>query len=106
MKYFVAIQTFLLLVIIFVMFFKGEQATSQNTIIQHKLDSLQSIIELQEVRIQRNNIFKDSLINVDNHIVNNYTRIYEQIYNTPDSMQFNILEELLTRHRQLDSIKD
>lgn len=106
MKYFMTIQTVLLLAIIFVLFFKDERGSQHIATIQHKLDSLQNIIELQEVRAQRNDILKDSLVKVDNNITNNYTQIYEQIYNTPDSLQFNILEELLSKHRQLDSIKD
>lgn len=70
-----------------------------------KLDSIQkSIIQIQ-TRVDSLNVQKKKLVSEQRTIHEESTKTIERILLAPDSSQHLITEELIWKHKQLDSIK-
>lgn len=70
-----------------------------------KLDSIQKSITQIQSRVDSLNVQKKKLVSEQRTIHEESTKTIERILLAPDSSQHLITEELIWKHKQLDSIK-
>lgn len=70
-----------------------------------KLDSIQKSITQIQTRVDSLNVQKKKLVSEQRTIHEESTKTIERILLAPDSSQHLITEELIWKHKQLDSIK-
>ncbi len=70
-----------------------------------KLDSIQNSINLMKTQVDSLNVKKKKLVSEQKIIHEESTKTIERILLAPDSSQHLITEELIGKHKQLDSIK-
>lgn len=70
-----------------------------------KLDSIYKSITLIQTRVDSLNVQKKKLVSEQKTIHEESTKTIERILLAPDSSQHLITEELVGKHKQLDSIK-
>lgn len=70
-----------------------------------KLDSIQKSITQIQTRVDSLNVQKKKLVSEQKTIHEESTKTIERILLAPDSSQHLITEELIWKHKQLDSIK-
>ena len=70
-----------------------------------KLDSIQNSINLMKTQVDSLNVKKKKLVSEQKIIHEESTKTIERILLYPDSSQYLITQELIWKHKQLDSIK-
>lgn len=70
-----------------------------------KLDSIQNSINLIKTQVDSLNVKKKKLVSEQKIIHEESTKTIERILLAPDSSQYLITQELIWKHKQLDSIK-
>lgn len=70
-----------------------------------KLDSIKNSINLIKTQVDSLNVQKKKLVSEQRTIHEESTKTIERILLAPDSSQYLITQELIWKHKQLDSIK-
>ena len=70
-----------------------------------KLDSIQNSINLLKIQVDSLSFQKKKLVSEQKIIHEESTKTIERILLAPDSSQYLITQELIWKHKQLDSIK-
>jgi hypothetical protein len=87
------------------MYLKTCETTYQDYTSRDKIDSMYKVITEVESRIDSLNIQKRKLVSEEKTIHEESTKTIERILLASDSSQHFITEELIGKHKQLDSIK-
>jgi outer membrane murein-binding lipoprotein Lpp len=85
------------------MIFKACSDDYQTTLKLDKIDSLYSVVTQLNIKVDSLNVKKKTLISKEKTIHEEHTKTIERILLAPDSSQYLITAELISKHRKLDS---